>query len=135
MASVCNCTKSNTPPWEFFTFLNCTNGIKSRKTSHLIELSVLTSIMKFSVPCGSNFKQSIMINIGLVSLSLQHWCKSGHKTAKKDLGTNKVLLSLLSNLDYHANLLKMISFCFFSFIDFTKYVVQRVRGKVIFDQF
>ena len=25
-----NFTKSNTPPWVFFTFLNCTNGTKSR---------------------------------------------------------------------------------------------------------
>ena len=24
----CNFTKSNTPPWVFFTFLNCTNGTK-----------------------------------------------------------------------------------------------------------
>ena len=28
-------TKSNTPPWMFFTFLNCTNATKSRKTSHI----------------------------------------------------------------------------------------------------
>ena len=27
-------TKINTPPWAFFTFLNCTNGIKSRKAPH-----------------------------------------------------------------------------------------------------
>ena len=26
-----NVTKSNTPPWVFFTYLNCTNGIKSHK--------------------------------------------------------------------------------------------------------
>ena len=29
----CNFTKSNTPPWVFFTFLNCTNGTKLRKTT------------------------------------------------------------------------------------------------------
>ena len=28
-------TKSNTPPWVFFTFLNCTDVIKSRNASHI----------------------------------------------------------------------------------------------------
>ena len=28
-------TRSNTTPWMFFTFLNCTNGSKSRKGSHM----------------------------------------------------------------------------------------------------
>ena len=32
-AEVCNFTKSNTPPWVFFKFLNCKNGTKSRKAS------------------------------------------------------------------------------------------------------
>ena len=27
-------TKSNTPPWVFFTFLSCTNGSKSCKATH-----------------------------------------------------------------------------------------------------
>ena len=27
-------TKINTLPWVFFTFLNCTNGTKSRNASH-----------------------------------------------------------------------------------------------------
>ena len=35
----CNFNKSNTPPWLFFTllntFLNCINGTKLRKTSHI----------------------------------------------------------------------------------------------------
>ena len=30
-----NFTKINTPPWVFFTFLNCTNGTKSRNAPHL----------------------------------------------------------------------------------------------------
>ena len=32
-AKACDFTKSNTPPWVFFTFfiLNCTNDFKSRK--------------------------------------------------------------------------------------------------------
>ena len=34
-ASKCNFTKSNSPPWVFFTFLNCTNGTKPCKTYHL----------------------------------------------------------------------------------------------------
>ena len=32
-------SKSNTTSWVFFTFLNCTNVTKSRKTSHLLRLS------------------------------------------------------------------------------------------------
>ena len=31
----CNFTKSNTPPWVFFTFFICTNGTKSRNESHI----------------------------------------------------------------------------------------------------
>ena len=31
----CNCTKSITPSWVFFTFLNCTKGTKSHKASQL----------------------------------------------------------------------------------------------------
>ena len=35
VAEACNFTKSNSPPWVFFTFfLNYTNGTKSRKASH-----------------------------------------------------------------------------------------------------
>ena len=34
-------TKSNTPPWVFFTFfLNCANGSKSRKASHLCKTQI-----------------------------------------------------------------------------------------------
>ena len=31
--------KSDTPPWTFFTFCNCTNGFKSRKASHFMSES------------------------------------------------------------------------------------------------
>ena len=31
----CNFTKSSTPPWVFFNFLNCANGTKSRNASHI----------------------------------------------------------------------------------------------------
>ena len=34
-AKTCNFTKSYTLPWVFVTFLNCTNGTKSRKASHI----------------------------------------------------------------------------------------------------
>ena len=34
-AEFSNFTKSNTLPWVFFTFLNCTNGTKLRKTSQM----------------------------------------------------------------------------------------------------
>ena len=36
----CNFTKftrSNTPPWVFSRFLNCANGTKSRKASHILK--------------------------------------------------------------------------------------------------
>ena len=33
--AACNFTKSNTPPWEFFTFLNCTNGAKLGNVSYI----------------------------------------------------------------------------------------------------
>ena len=33
-ASACNFTKSNTPPWVFFTFLNCAHSTKSRNAPH-----------------------------------------------------------------------------------------------------
>ena len=32
----CNFTKSNTPPWVFFTFLNCVKGTKSTKAFQII---------------------------------------------------------------------------------------------------
>ena len=35
----CNLTKSNTPPWTFSAFLNCTNGTKSRKALHTFSIS------------------------------------------------------------------------------------------------
>ena len=37
-AEACNLTKSNTPPWVFSCFLNCTNGAKSRHASHVVYL-------------------------------------------------------------------------------------------------
>ena len=33
-SETCNLTKSNTLPWMSSTFLNCTNGTKSRKTTY-----------------------------------------------------------------------------------------------------
>ena len=32
-------TKSNTPPWVFLRVLNCTNGTKSRKALHLVQVN------------------------------------------------------------------------------------------------
>ena len=37
----CNFTKSNTPPWVFFTFLNCINGTKSRTASYICNFATL----------------------------------------------------------------------------------------------
>ena len=58
-----NFTKSDTPPCVFFTFLNCTNGNKSRKASHMliqwsnIELTCLDIIITKIQPIkqGENF--------------------------------------------------------------------------------
>ena len=36
-ASVCNFTKINTLPWVFFTFFNCTNGVKSRNAPQILQ--------------------------------------------------------------------------------------------------
>ena len=36
MALPCNFTKSNTLPWMFLRFLNCTNGTKSRNASQIL---------------------------------------------------------------------------------------------------
>ena len=39
-------TKSNTPPWAFLTFFNCTNGTKLRQASHISNQSInLESLM------------------------------------------------------------------------------------------
>ena len=37
ITSACNLTKINTPPWVFFTFLNGTNGTKSRNAPHVFD--------------------------------------------------------------------------------------------------
>ena len=43
-------TKSNTPPWAFLTFFNCTNGTKLRKASHISNQSInLESLMSWWV--------------------------------------------------------------------------------------
>ena len=41
-AEVCNFTKSNTPPWVFFKFLNCTNGIKSSNITYIYRIMFVT---------------------------------------------------------------------------------------------
>ena len=48
-----NFTKSNTPPWVFSRFLNCTNDIKSRKTSHLVSVNLnhIIFLLVFPVLC------------------------------------------------------------------------------------
>ena len=38
-ASACNFTKINTPPWAFFTFLNCTNG-SNRAKHHIFAIKL-----------------------------------------------------------------------------------------------
>ena len=48
-AKACNFTENNTPPWVFFTFLNCINGIKSRQASRKW-IMVLDLIFIWSFP-------------------------------------------------------------------------------------
>ena len=38
LTKACNFTKSNTPPWLFSRFLNCTNGTKSRDASQILKI-------------------------------------------------------------------------------------------------
>ena len=45
--TACNFTKSNTPPWVFSRFSNCTNGTESRKASH-IKISDLLGALQYS---------------------------------------------------------------------------------------
>ena len=55
----CNSTKSNTPPWMFFTFLKFTNDTKSRNASqrnHWLEikfLSILSDYFFYAPICNS----------------------------------------------------------------------------------
>ena len=45
LAKACKFTKSITPPWMFFTFfLNCTNGTKLRKASHILNVHEIVRI-------------------------------------------------------------------------------------------
>ena len=40
-----NFTKSKTPPWVFLTFLNCTNGAKSRNVLHMFPIMIFSKIV------------------------------------------------------------------------------------------
>ena len=37
-SAACNFNKSSTPSWVFSRFLNCTDGTRSRKASHLVKI-------------------------------------------------------------------------------------------------
>ena len=63
--NACNFTKSNTPPWVFSRFLNCTNGTKSCKTSH----QNLLSIRENWKIVGSKFFGKLKIDGNLVAKS------------------------------------------------------------------
>ena len=49
-SKACNFTKSNTTPWVFSRFLNCTNGTKLRKASHIIDLWLHESHKRVFLP-------------------------------------------------------------------------------------
>ena len=50
----CNFTKSDTPPWVFFTFLNCAHGTKSRNAPHIISAIESTH---HKMPKGNDFNK------------------------------------------------------------------------------
>ena len=57
---VCNFTKSNTPPWVFSCFLNCTNDTKSRNNASLTKfLSARLLIVYWSPPLLKSFFQEL----------------------------------------------------------------------------
>ena len=66
----CNFSKSNTPPWVFSRFLDCTNGTKSRKAS---QISILDHWLLFEHflkrCCFTTLKISILINERFYGLS------------------------------------------------------------------
>ena len=66
-ASACNFTKINTPPWVFFTFLNCTNATKSRNAPHMGKLAakpppnLVNSDLTHSFLCELHFRMIYII--------------------------------------------------------------------------
>ena len=70
-----NFTKSNTPPWVFFTcFQNCTDGSKSRKTSDMVVM-LLFCLFNPCIP-----KASLSIYLGR-----ELWFRDAEISAKKEL--------------------------------------------------
>ena len=54
----CNFTKftrSNTPPWVFSRFLNCPNGTKSRKASHIMQIQSIKNMKSLKTCYIINF--------------------------------------------------------------------------------
>ena len=54
----CNFTKfirSNTPPWVFSRFLNCANGTKSRKASHIMQIQSIKNMKSLKACYIINF--------------------------------------------------------------------------------
>ena len=67
----CNSTKSNTPPWVFFSrFLNCTNDTTSRNTSHMF---FQHSLWFYMYVCLSLYKNWIWLLMHQEELILL-WC-------------------------------------------------------------
>ena len=65
-AGACKFTKSNTPPWVFSRFLNCTNGAKWCKTLN----------DKFSVLHFCNFSKDNFLNFLMDGVSLLGGCRN-----------------------------------------------------------
>ena len=64
-------TKSDTRPWVFLTFLNCTNGTKYRKASHFCDNSFVISDKAMSK--GNLVSQPCMLKIFFTSILTYFW--------------------------------------------------------------
>ena len=93
-----NFTKISTPPWLFFTFLNCTNGTKSRNVPYFLitnlvfyrlncpELTLDHVLIIFSSCAAYGFRNQlndILLAVRKNSInaifSLHHYCESYHE--------------------------------------------------------
>ena len=68
-------TKSNTRPWVFSRFVNCTNGPKSRKASH-IQKKVSVNAGRESSPCIFPFERTTSLKFWINLNAPEHTKRS-----------------------------------------------------------
>ena len=81
-ALACNFTKSNNPPWAFFTFLNCKNGTKTRKAIYFIIITTIFIVLTYyfnvniiNINTGFLFKTKLII---LAIIKVVSWFDGFH---------------------------------------------------------